>query len=153
MSDPKFTYTVQFKGTGKKLDHIDEPIKPGRHGRFDTREDAEVGVSQCKAWFNRRCIQQREENEYGVETRPAKYLDGECVVVWIDEWIHEWDDGKERFKLPKLFKSGEPTCAGSSVKSESEENESEDTTSTESSSARKGGTRRSRTSELATAAD
>ena len=155
MSENKVMFTVEYKPTGKTFAG-DPPIKKGRHGRYETIEEAEEGVKACKRWFNERVTQARKLNDVGVELMPEVRIFGDHIIVWINEWLYEWDEDKERPKRGVLTKSGEPKCVESSETSaclENQESESQSTKSTGESSPRKSGTKRSQQSSLALAQD
>ncbi len=120
MSDEskKTMYRVMYRPTGMVFSG-DPPILAGRHGQFESLEAAQEGVSACKRWFNERVMEAAVKNDAGVVTEPEKRIFSNNVVVWIDEWLYEWDDEKERLKRGVLVKSGEQKCAESSGPKES----------------------------------
>lgn len=137
----KTHYQVSYKPTGTKLAEADEAVKPGVHGLFNTRTEADVAKGKCLAWFNTRKIIETVRNGDNVEVIVSeKTVNKNVVQAFIEEVDVTYNaDGK-------AIKREKRACSASSD-TESEQ----DTSSTKSKSPKSSSRQLAPTSQLETA--
>ena len=70
---------------------VNELVKPGIHGKFDTLKEAQAAEQKCKEFFTQEKVLQRLPDEKGKVKESIKTTVHDNVVTWIDEYR---DDGK-----------------------------------------------------------